>query len=433
MQLKFAILISTLFIVVAAAADQATEKGQLLSLEEAIKTALVHHPRLRRAQLEIAKAEARIKQAGSTYFPQVDAGGIAKQGLSGSGNAFGLHGLASSPRPRDLAVSANVYQDLFDFGRTKHESAARSSELVYFTESTLAEEANLILGVKKVYYSALKAQKLIEVAQQTVRERKLTLRQAEAFYRAQLRSKLEVSLARVELSRAELGLVRANNSLDQAFAALNNAMGLDTPRNVYMLEEPHIETATPSVLENLLSEALESRPERRALEARITAAEEWVKRAESERYPKFMGLFSGGWTRFADLTLGKLLFGGFGIQLPVFTGGRLEASIDEARQNLEETKAARDELVQNIQLQVNRAYNDLITGIESVRTSEHIIELAKEALRLARIRYKLELADFVELAVAQTSLTAAETDYARALYDYKITESELQYAVGRGP
>ena len=42
MQLKFAVLVAALLSGVAATADQAPEKGQLLSLDEAIKTALVH-------------------------------------------------------------------------------------------------------------------------------------------------------------------------------------------------------------------------------------------------------------------------------------------------------------------------------------------------------------------------------------------------------
>ena len=430
MQLKFAVLVAALLSGVAATADQAPEKGRFLSLDEAIETALVHHPRLRTAQLEVAAAEARITQAGSTRFPEVDAGGIAKQGLSGSGNAFELRGLASSPLPDDMAVSANVYQDLLDFGRTTHQSAARRSELVYFIESTVVEKAEVVLEVKKAFYRTLQAQKLIEVAQETVKDRKLTLRQAEAFYRAQLRSKLDVRVAEVELSRAELGLVRASNSLQQSFAVLDHTLGVEAPEDGYALEEPDIEPAQPPSFENLLAEGLEGRPELRAVEARIKAAGSWVERAESERYPRLMGLFSGGWTRFADLTLGKLLFGGFGIKLPLFTGRRLEAVIEEARQNLGKAEAARDELIQKTRLQISRAYNDLVTAMETITTSEQIVSQAEEALRLARVRYQMELADFVELVAAQTVLTAAESEYAQALYDYKIAESELEYATG---
>ncbi len=429
MQVRFIFLMTALLTVKAVSANQGTGQSALLSLEQAVATALEHHPRLRKAQLEIPAAEARIKEARSTFLPQVDAGGIAKQGLSGSGNRFGLHGLASSPRPDDIAVSVNVYQDLYDFGRTEHQSSARRSELIYFRETVLAEQAKVILDVKNAYYNGLKAQKLVGVAQTTIQERRLTLRQAEAFYRAQLRSKLDDSLAQLEVSRAELGRVKADNSLKQAFANLNNRMGVESSQ-IYTLQEPRIELTSLPAVEGLVEQSLDSRPDLRAVEARIGAAQEWVERAESERYPRFMGLFSGGWTRFADLTLSKLLFGGFGFRLPVFTGGRLTARIEEAKQDVEKTKMVRDELIQNIELQVRTAYTDLLTTIESVETNRQMIQQAQEALRLARIRYRMELSDFVELAAAQTFLSTAESDYAAALYDYKIKESELEYATG---
>ena len=185
-----------------------------------------------------------------------------------------------------------------------------------------------------------------------------------------------------------------------------------------------------SAVEGLVEQSLDSRPDLRAVEARIEAAQEWVKRAESERYPRFMGLFSGGWTRFADFTLSNLLFGGFGFRLPVFTGGRLTARIEEAKKDVEKTKMVREELIQNVELQVRTAYTDILTAIEAVKTNSQMIQQAQEALRLARIRYRMELSDFVELAAAQTFLSTAESDYAAALYDYKIKESELEYATG---
>ena len=87
-----------------------------LTLSQAIQNALEHRPQLLQIDEEIKAAQARLKQARSSYFPQIGFGGIAKQGLSGAGSAFGLQGLASSPFPRDLAASINVSYDLLDFG-----------------------------------------------------------------------------------------------------------------------------------------------------------------------------------------------------------------------------------------------------------------------------------------------------------------------------
>ncbi len=125
------------------------------------------------------------------------------------------------------------------------------------------------------------------------------------------------------------------------------------------------------------------------------------------------------------------MFGGFGIQLPLLTGGRLKANIEETRLDLEKTRATREELVQAIGLQVTESHGDLATALESVLTAEQGVGPAREAAKLARIRYENELAALLEWTIARTALAAAENEQTQALYDYKIAESELDFAIGR--
>jgi outer membrane protein TolC len=144
-----------------------------------------------------------------------------------------------------------------------------------------------------------------------------------------------------------------------------------------------------------------------------------------------MALFSSGWVRFSDYSPGKLLLGAFGVDLPLFTGGRLENVIAEAQAHLAQTRAARDELAQDIRFQVQRAYNELLSSIEMVRANEQLITQAREALRLANVRYRVQLGSFVELTSALAAASSAEAQYAQALYKYKLAEARLNYAAGR--
>ena len=329
-----------------------------------------------------------------------------------------------------MAFSANVYQNLLDFNRIKFEGRARQEELEYFNETLLAEEGTLILQVKRAYYACLKAQRQISLAQEVVKEKALAMRQVEALQRAQLGSKLDVTQADVRLAHAQLGLTKATDSHRQTLARLNTAMG-EEAAHVYALQESTILVDSSEPLETLLAESPERRAELSAVEARIRAGEAWVRRAEREKYPRIMAMFSGGWAPFAELTLSRLLFGGFRIQLPLLTGGRLKANIEETRLGLEKTRATREELVQAIGLQVTESHGDLATALESVLTAEQGVGPAREAAKLARIRYENELAALLEWTIARTALAAAENEQTQALYDYKIAESELDFAIGR--
>ena len=199
----------------------------------------------------------------------------------------------------------------------------------------------------------------------------------------------------------------------------------------YELEEPKIAIESPQAVESFLADGVQRRPELLALDAQIKTDQEIVIRSQRDRFPKLMVLFSSGWVRFSDYSPGKLLLGAFGLDIPLFTGGRIEGEIAEAKANLVQTRAARDKLAQDIRLQVQRAYNELLTTIESVRANEQLITQARDALRLAQVRYRVQLGSFVELTSAEAAAANVEAQYAEALYKYKIAGAALNFAAGR--
>ena len=58
---------------------------------------------------------------------------------------------------------------------------------------------------------------------------------------------------------------------------------------------------------------------------------------------------------------------------------------------------------------------------------------ARQSLLVARTRYRAQLASFVELLTAETSIEKAQADYVRALYDYQIARAHLDAAMGLQP
>ena len=387
---------------------------------------------LRQAEADIGSASARVTQAGSSRLPQVDAGGLAKQGLSGSASLFALNGLANSPEPDDLASSVNLGQDLLDFGRSKFETRAREAELDYYRKTLLAVEAQLVLDVQVAYFSVLKAQKRAGLAERSVNEKRLSRRRAEALEREHLGSKMESDEAGADLARSRLVLATARDDLNRSWARLNALLGRD-PSATSSLQGPQAELADPEPLEALVDGARSGRPEIAAVEARIRAAGEWVRRAEREKYPRLMMMFSGGWARFAELSLGRLLFGGFGIRLPLLTGGRLKASIEEARQGVEKTKAARDELLRAVTLEVATSRSAVAAAQEAVRSAEKGLAPARGAQRLASLRYENGLGSRLEWMRTQTALASAEDSHWQSVCDLRIAEARLARAVGAGP
>ncbi|MEE8584347.1 MAG: TolC family protein [Acidobacteriota bacterium] len=425
------LLILAVMLANGAAGDVEAPVKKTLSLDEALQAALQHHPRLRRAMDQIAAAESRTRQARSSYYPQIDAGGLAKQGLSGSANLFGLHGLASSPEPRDMAASINVYQDILDFGRTRHAAAARTYELEFLVENARAEKGLVVRDLRVSYFDALKARRSVLVAEKRLEEKNLLVRKAEAFHRAQLQSKLELEKARVDLAQAELELLGTGSALQRAMARLRNAMGVESDEAALELVDDAAPARQPGALPELLSESLQLHPRIRGLDAQIRAGEQWVLKAKKERLPKIMGILSAGWTRFSDLSLGKLLFGGIGIKLPVFTGGYHKEQIEQAKKEVALAKGLRQEVVLTIRLEAETAYRTLTDALKSHEVGLQLIRHQELDLKLVQAQRRAELVDAAALLRAEAALLSAESRYAGSLYDSRIRQAELLFALGR--
>ncbi len=409
---------------------QAPAQAAPLTLDEAVRTAIEHHPALEQSRQLIAAAQARIKEARSAFYPQITASGFAKQGLSGASNALGLRGLVTSPLFRDIGSSAAILQNVFDFGRTSHEVDADRLLSESLRYALAAQQADVVFGVERAYYKALRQQRLLGVAETITSQKQLTVRQANAFFRAQLKSRVDVTLAEVGASQAALELAKARQLMQTTFAELNAAMGVGG-EPVYSLTDVNAVVESPAPVEQLVGEALRNRPELMALDAQIRAGEAFVARSRSNMRPRFSFLWSGGWVRFSEYSLSRLMLGAVGIDFPIFTGGRLKGELEEAEANLAAARAARDELIQKIRLDIYRAHEALQTAGDSVRAAEQVITQARTGLRLAQVRYGNQLGSFVELSSAEVASAQAEASFAEAGYSYKEAEADLRHATGR--
>jgi outer membrane protein len=409
--------------------------AQPLTVDDAVRIALKVHPALREAEDVVAAAEAEVKQARALYFPQLSLTGIGKVGLSGATNALGLTGFPASPFWRNVAYSANWYQNIFDFGRTKHLVATQRALAESARFRSRHEQERIVLAVKRAYFSVLEAQTLRGLAEQTLEERKLTLRRVRASFQQGLQSQMEVSLAEASVAEAQGSMAQAEAAIGKGFAALRVAMGVDGAPE-YDLQAPVMGVAVLPPLEDLVQEGMKNRPDAQALNWKVRAFSEAARVAHSERLPKINGFGAGGQGRFNGTTVKPEQqhgVGALGLFVPIFTGGRLEAAQQEALAELDAALAARIQLNQQIRQEVTDAYYQLSELVDRMRAADQQRQSAAEALRLAQSRYAMQLASFLDVLTAQTAKTAAETSYGRAQYDHQRARAELEFAIGQTP
>ena len=412
--------------------SDAQTKGRFLGLQAALETALHNHPIVQEANAGLTASAARTDQTKSLYYPQVFANADGSAGSGRINPRFLIGGGLLQPNLSTYTAGVIASQRIYDFGFTKNlvessQYGERAQE-----QDVNARRALVIVSLQRSYLNSLKRQRLVRIAEETVRERGTIVSQIDTLYRQQLKSKLDLDLVKVELVNAESLLVRTRNDLKASFADLNRAMGV-TGAEDYTLEDIAIDVKTQRALGELIAESL-SHPELKRAKEQTAAAEAKKRAMKSQYLPTVSALASGGYYDTFDTTRNATTGGwwtaGGMVSMPLFTGGLIENQVKEAAAQQAAAQAQSTNIEQALTQQVTNAYLDTVTFTQQIKLAEELVKTAQEALSLAKQRYKLGLGTIVEVTQSEVGLTAAQTRLAEAQYDYKIAEVTLAYASG---
>jgi outer membrane protein len=416
------------------------QERRTLTLDEAIRLGIAQSPLIQASRYGVEETEAVTKQIESINYPQVRGVFTQTAGNTRILSNLGVSGSLPKQTNATSTVGGRVDYLITDFGRTAHRILSNKALTASAEKDVLTNKAVVILNIQQAYLTSLKQQRLVEIAEATLRQRQLIRDQAEAFYRNQLRAKLDLDLASVEVARAEAVVLRARNDLKSSLANLRYVMG-GTDRDFLLIEVP-LPEASPEItdppLEALFKEGLEKRPELLASKDRIQAAEEALKAAQALNYGTIAAIGALGETYYqrppySGSVNGKTLgWYGAGVvsSTPIFSGFRIEGQIEEAQGRKNEAQASTRSIANDIVLQIAQAYLTRATAGQQIDVAQARADHARELLGLARERYKRGLGSILDVTVATVEVLNAETAVAETQYDYRASEVALAYARG---
>jgi len=400
------------------------------TLEECVAIALERQPRLGAAEADVDAGRQRVRQEIAGYLPQISANASASHNKTSAAQKTGLPGSGgSSQRYGYYSTGFSLSQVLFDFGRNL--DAIQSAQAL---RDSLAADADtqretIIRDVKQAYFDLLAARRLRGVAEETLRSNQSQLELARGRYEVGFATKLDVTRSEVLVANTELDLLTARNSVLVAEQTLRHAMGLTEPLDfelVDMLEATPIEIPE----ERALSIALEHRPELVSIRAQLRAAEETVSARWKEHLPDVTGGANYDWSGSTSPLHSSWNYGAL-VNVPLFSGGLIDARVGEARANARALGFQEQSLKQDVALEVRRATLDLARAREAIGVSERARGQARENLELADGRYQAGVGNVIELTDAQAQRASAEAEYVRSLYGFHTAVAELERAIGQ--
>lgn len=403
-------------------------QGPALSLDQARQVALQNHPGIASASLEAQAAEYAAREVRSAYFPTLAANftGVGSE----QDSVLSAGAVTTSSIANRGATGIVASQLLSDFGRTasleqgaKLRGAAKEQNVNY-------TRAQVLLDVEEAYYQALAAEAVLRVAQATVNLRRTTLRQISVLAQSNLRSTVDVSFAEVNLSQAELDLVRAQNGTRASHARLSAAIGYERDQPFILNDEPLPSELNPD-LDTLIVEALRDRPDLAVLRLNHEALLSYAEAEKRLRYPTISAAVVSGVAPVRGGVLPETYTGaGINVSIPVLNGGLFKARRREAESHAAAADKDTQELAVRVARDVEVAWLDANDAFQRLGVTARMVAEANEALRLAQARYDNALGSIVELNQAQVNQTAAEIAEASAKYEYLSRKADLDYAMG---
>jgi outer membrane protein len=404
--------------------------SQNLTLKQAEQIAIQNHPQIQAAMNVATVAEEQVKQQRSAYYPTANGSATGVEAETNSRITGGY--LSSSLVFGKYANGVSVNQLVTDFGRTHELVKSSNLHAQAQQERVVSSREDVLLGVDRAYFAVLKAQTLLRVAQETVKERQLVVDQVNAEYQSKLKSGLDLSFAQVDLSQAQLLLIQAQNNLQAAFADLSEALGFSDQRTFQLADEP-APAQPPADWSQLIDQAMRDRPELISQRLDVSSAQSYATAERDLWYPTISGAGVAGLApvREDGLTSTRYAAAGFNVNIPIFNGHLFGALRGEADAEARAQQQYLRDLQNRVTRDVRAAWLNAQSGYQGLAVTQQLLEQAQKALELAQSRYKLGLSSIVELSQAQLNETQAEIGEASAKYDYQTDLAILSYQLGQ--
>src|SRR6266542_1405081 len=454
------------------------QKVPTFTVDQAILTALQRNPALLNAEQEIKRTKGVIIQVRAQALPHITANGNYEwvdphlQGArifgttSGTGTTPGgtagaaslfesapsqvkdiqtpLAAPAATPIPNieasdvSYAISVLGRQLIFNgttFPQIRGTFFQRDS--AYFAFRNTLDQ--LIATVKTQFYQIVVNRELIKVNEESVHLLETQLKDQQNRFDAGTVPRFNVLQAEVALYNQLPLLITAQNNYRISKITLAKTLGLDfQPRRG---ESPPLEVVgeMPYLPRTIaLSDAIEMGKERRPFlkqaRANVLNQLQQVRAAAGQWLPTITTTGGGEWvssptnSSWHDISKGWLAE----VQgsLPIWDSGEIAGQVVQQRALLSEAKITYGDDVRQVELEIQQAYSNLLQNQELIKSQEKNVELADEALRLAKARLDAGAGVQLDVLNAQVQLLTAQSTRLQALFGYNSSLAEFDRATG---
>ena len=429
------------------------EAAEGISLQQALELARRNNRQLQVALLTLERSRANVREAQAEDYPTLSIqGGLNSRGsnvfndvnssvgstnnqlnqsvnqssssnnISSGGSSIGLSGT--------VQLSYNVYTA---GARTARIRAAE--EQLRFDQLDLERlTEQLRLEVSNDYYDLQQADEQVRINRAAVTNAEASLRDAQALEQAGVGTRFDVLRSQVQLANANQNLTNALSQQQVSRRQLVNRLSLAQVANAIASDPVEIAGVWNLALEDSIIQAFQNRAElqQQLVQRNISEQNRRLALASIKPTVAVSSNYNISDTFNDDASFGDDYSLGANVNWNLYDGGAAKASARAQEANIAIAETNFADTRNQVRFEVEEAYSNLQSNLANIQTASVALEQAREALRLARLRFQAGVGTQTDVISAENDLTQAEGNRVTAILDYNRALASLTRAISSG-
>ena len=402
-------------------------------LQSLIELTLQHNKDIKLAALNVQQVRALYQIEDSALYPSID--------FSASGNRQRL--------PADLSATGNAQitqsytatvgmtaYELDLWGKIRNQSD-QALQTLYASEQTQnSVKISLISELVTAWLNYAADKEQLALAMETLESQKESLTLTEKTYALGAASKLTLAQIQSTVATAQVDIANYQRLLKRDKNALDLLVGQSVATELLPVENLDEVLNFPTVPVGLPSELLEQRPDIKAAEFQLLAANANIGVAKAAFFPSISLTANAG---SASSELDNLFSGGTGtwsfipsINLPIFNMGRNQANLDVAKAQQQIALTTYEQTIQQAFKEVSDALVDRQGYMQQLKALEQLYSSNKTSFTLSEARFDKGADSYLQVLDAQRNWVSAGQQLIQGKQAYIASQINLYKAVGGG-
>ncbi len=411
---------------------------EIYTVDELILIALKNSPELTISKLSYEASQEEHNIATSGYLPKIDIHASASK--TGASNI-----LSDNNKMVDDTVllgNLSLKQIIYDFGKTGSTSDFTKYESQSYLFKQIQKISDKKREVKEAYYNVLKAKSLISVQVENVKLNEAQLYRSKQYFKAGIRTKIDISDAKVALIKSQIDLKNAQYNFKQAYSVLDQVIGFTSTDKTYSVYSTTLDLNNihdyikdyPLTLQNCIKYAYINKPEIKEYQTNIQSTASLVNVSSSEYYPEFY--LGADYTKqssdkFQLLTPKDQWQVGINLDWNIYQGGASKSRVQQSKIHKEISTFALRDLKLKIKQNVTSEFLNVYRKKDTLGLSQSLMNASSQKFEQAAKRYEHGLSDYIELQQARQGYIDAKASLVIDYYNYYIAVANLDNAIGK--